>query len=101
MDIAVARILFATFSGIGSLETRCILFPRLIFTLNESQPSLMPLFLANSILKWGCISFGTRLKTTHVRSQTFREGCPNFFLREGDAKNLLREGEKLFHLGRG
>ncbi len=38
---------------------------------------------------------------THVRSQTFREGGPNFFLREGDAKNLLREGEKLFHLGRG
>ncbi len=28
-------------------------------------------------------------------------GSPNFVLREGDSKNLLREGEKLFHLGRG
>ncbi len=37
---------------------------------------------------------------THVRSQTFREGGPNFVPREGDNKNLLREGEKLSHLGR-
>ena len=41
------------------------------------------------------------IMSTHVRSQTFREGGPNFVLREGDSKNLLREGEKLFHLGRG
>ena len=36
-----------------------------------------------------------------MRSQTFWEGGPNFVLREGNGKNLLREGEKLFHLGRG
>ena len=37
----------------------------------------------------------------YARSQTFREGGPNFVLREGDSKNLLSEGEKLFHLRRG
>ncbi len=38
---------------------------------------------------------------THVRSQTCREGSPDFVLREGDSKYLLRKGEKLFDLGRG
>ncbi len=28
-------------------------------------------------------------------------GGQNFVLREGDSKNLLREGEELFDLGRG
>ena len=41
------------------------------------------------------------MHTTPVRSQTCREGGPNFVLKEGDSKNLLREGEKLFDLGRG